>query len=98
MARRVDDIDPRAFPDYRSRLGKDRNTALAFEVVRIHGALDHALVLPERAGLLQKAVDQGRFAMVHVRDDSDVAKIHCGSRKERARLRELGTRTRCSAI
>jgi hypothetical protein len=48
--------------------------------------------------LLQQAVDQGGFAVVDMRDDGDVAKIHCGSRKERARLGEPGTRTRCGAI
>src|SRR5262245_42943951 len=91
MARRVNDVDPSIFPSNGSRLGEDRNTALALEIVRIHGTLDHALVLPERTGLLQKAVDQGRFAVVDVRDDGDVAKIHCSFRKERARLREPGT-------
>ena len=69
--------------------------ALALEVVQI-GALDDALVIPERAGLLQKAVDQGGFAVVDMRDDRDVARDR-GSRKSLP-LGEAGTRTRCGAI
>ena len=39
-------------------------------------ALDHPLVFAEGAGLLQQAVDQRGLAVVDVRDDGDVAKIH----------------------
>ena len=76
MARRVDDIDADVFPDHRGGLGQDGDAALALEVVGIHGALDHALVLAISAGLLQQPVDQGGFAVVDVGDDGDVAKIH----------------------
>ena len=34
------------------------------------------LVVAERAGLLQQPVDQGRLAVVDVRDDRDVAQVH----------------------
>ena len=40
-----------------------------------------ALVLAVDAGLLQQPVDQGGFAVVDVRDDGDVAKVHCGFQK-----------------
>jgi hypothetical protein len=50
--------------------------AFAFEVVRIHGALGHLLVLAEGAALLQQAIDQRGLAMVDVRDDRDVADVH----------------------
>jgi hypothetical protein len=72
----VHDIDARVLPHNRGRLGQDRDTAFALEVVGIHCALDHALILAERARLLQQPVDQRRLAVVDVRDDGDVSKIH----------------------
>ena len=79
VARRIDDVDASAVPDHRRSLGQNGDAALALEIIGIHGALDHALVLAIRAGLLQQAVDQGSFAMVDVRDNGDVAKIHRSS-------------------
>ena len=76
VARRVDDVDARALPHERGALGEDRDAALAFQIVGIHGALDDALVLAKRARLFQKLVDERRLAMVDVRDDRDVAELH----------------------
>ncbi len=76
VARRVDDVDPRAAPDHRGALGEDRDAALALEVVGIEGALDQLLAGAEGAALLQQTVDQGRLAVVDVGDDGDVAQIH----------------------
>ena len=76
VARRVDDIDAGVFPDHRGGLGQDGDAALALEIVGIHGALDHALVLAIGAGLLQQPVDQRGLAVVDVGDDGDIAKIH----------------------
>jgi hypothetical protein len=36
----------------------------------------HPLILAERAGLLQQAVDQGGLAVVDVGDDGDIAQVH----------------------
>ena len=76
VAGRVDDVDPGVLPDQRGRLGEDGDAALALEVVGIHGALGDALVVAERAGLLQQPVDQGGFAVVDMGDDGDVAQVH----------------------
>ena len=65
-----------SFQSDRGGLGEDGDAALALEVVGIHGALDHALVLAVGAGLLQQPVDQRGLAVVDVGDDGDVAKIH----------------------
>ena len=75
VAGRVDDVDAGVLPEDRGRLGEDGDAALALEVVGIHGALGHALVLAEGAGLLQQPVDQRGLAMVDMGDDGDVAKI-----------------------
>ncbi len=72
----IDDVDPGVLPNQRSRLGEDGDAALALEVVRIHRALDDALILAKRARLLQQAVDQRGFAMVDVGDDGDIAQVH----------------------
>ena len=76
VAGRVDDVDPRILPDDRGRLGENGDAALFFDVVRIHHALDHALVFAERAGLAKQLIDQCGLAMVDVGDDGDVAEIH----------------------
>ena len=76
VAGRVDDVDAGVLPVDRGRLGQDGDAALLFEVVGIHDALGDALVVAEGAGLLQQLVDEGRLAMVDVRDDRDVADFH----------------------
>ena len=48
----------------------------ALKVVGIHRAFGDALVLPERARLLQQPVDQRGLAVVDMRDDGDIADIH----------------------
>jgi hypothetical protein len=73
VAGRVDDVDAGVLPVDRGRLGEDGDAALLFEVVGVHHALGDALVLAERAGLLEQLVDQRGLAMVDVRDDRDVA-------------------------
>ena len=72
----VDDVDAGVLPDQRSGLGQDGDAPFALQVVGIHRPLGHPLVLAERAGLLQQAVDQGGFAVVDVGDNGDIAQIH----------------------
>ena len=79
MARGVDDVDLDIFPMHRSALGENGDAALFFDVVRIHRALNLALVVAVSAGLLQQFVHQRRLAVVNVGDDSNVAKVHRSS-------------------
>ncbi len=53
VARRIHDVDVGVLPDDRGHLGEDGDAALALEIVGIHGALGHALIGAEGAGLLQ---------------------------------------------
>ena len=76
MARRVDDVDAGVVPKDRGDLGEDGDAPLALEVVGIHGALGHPLVLAEGARLLQQPVDQGGLAVIDMGDDADVAELH----------------------
>jgi len=76
VARGIDDVDPRAFPDNAGALGKDRDATLLFQVVLVHRALRDLLVLAKRARLAKKLVDQRRLAMVDVGNDGDVADFH----------------------
>ena len=48
------------------------------------------LVVAERAGLLQQPVDQGRLAVVDVRDDRDVAQVHMARSGGRIRQKRAG--------
>ena len=60
----------------RRAFGQDGDAALALQVVGVHGALVHVLVLAHRAGLLEQLVHQRGLAMVDMGDDGDVADIH----------------------
>ena len=51
----VDDVDAGVLPVHRGRLGENGDAALALEIVGVHGALGHLLVVAEGAGLLQQA-------------------------------------------
>ena len=76
MAGRVNNVDAHIFPDDGRGLRQNRDAALFFQLVGIHDALDDALIVAERAGLLQELVHQSGFAMVNVRDDRDIAEFH----------------------
>ena len=75
VPRRVDDVDLRVAEPHRGVLGEDRDPLLALEVGRVHDALADVLVFPEGAGLPEHRVDEGRLAVVDVRDDRDVAQV-----------------------
>ena len=79
----VDDVDARVFPFDRSCLGQNGDATLALQIVAVHGAFRHGLVFPERAGLFEQLIHQGRLAVVHVSDDCDVAQVHERSAFER---------------
>ena len=72
----VHDVDAQVVPQNRRALGEDGDAALALQVVGVHGAFGDLLVLAKGTGLLEKLIDQGRLAVVNVRDDGDVTKIH----------------------
>ena len=76
VARSVDDIDPRALPFDRGRLGKDGDAPFAFEVIAVHRPFGRRLVFPVGTGLFQKLIHQRRLAMVDVGDDRNIAQVH----------------------
>src|SRR5690606_23278448 len=76
VARRVDNIDARVVPDNGGSLGENGDATLALDIAGIHRALADALMFPDRAGLAEERIDQRRLAMVDMRDDRDVAKVH----------------------
>src|SRR4051812_25445839 len=76
MARRIDDIDVRAVPFDRRALGEDGDPTLLLKVVGIHRPFLDPLVVSEGSRLPEELVDEGRFAVIDVRDDRDVAQFH----------------------
>ena len=92
----VDDVDAGVLPDQRSGLGQDGDAPFALQVVGIQRPLGHPLVLAERAGLLQQAVDQGGLAVVDVGDNGDIAKIHWACNSWGLWGRVLGLKTKTS--
>src|SRR5260370_970072 len=73
VAGRVDDVDMHPFVIDRGVLREDGDAALALQVVRVHDPLRDVLVRGERAGLVQELVDEGRFTVVDVSDDREIA-------------------------
>ena len=75
MAGRVNDVDVVFAVVDGGVLGQDGDAALLLQVIAVHHPLVHLLVVAERAGLPEKLVHQRGLAVVHVGDDSDVAKF-----------------------
>ena len=62
-----------SLPEERGDLGQDGDAALALQRVGIHGALGDLLAGAEGAGGAEQHVDQGRLAVIDMRDDRDIA-------------------------
>jgi hypothetical protein len=56
-------------------LREDRDALLALEVVGVHRALFEVSVRCEGVGLSKHGVDEGRLAVVDVRDNCDIAQV-----------------------
>ena len=84
----IDDVDAGFFPLHRGAFGENGDAALALEIIRVHRAFRNLLVFAKRARLGEQLVDQGRLAVVNVRDNRDIPDIHKGpSRTDIARPR-----------
>ncbi len=73
VAGRVHDVDLYVVIEDRGVLGQDRDAALPLQFVRVHDPLDVVFVGAKRAALLQHGVHQRGLAVVHVRDDCNIA-------------------------
>ena len=70
---RVDDIDLYVVIEDGGILGQNGNAALTFQFVRVHHPFNVVLVGAKGAALLQHGVNQRGLAVVHVRDNGDIA-------------------------
>ena len=96
VTRRIHDVDTVTFPFHGGRFGENGDPALTFQIVAIHGAFVHGLVLTERTGLFEQFVNQGGFPVVNVGDDGDIAQIHVRSLKLLgARIARAGSKDQC---
>jgi hypothetical protein len=75
MARSVDDVDVIAVPIDRGIFRQDGDTPFFFQGIGVHDTFIDFCVSVEGAGLLQKLVNQGGFAMVNVSDDGDISEF-----------------------
>ena len=71
----IHDVDLHIAPGHCRVLGENGNAALALQVVGIHHALAHLLVVPKDPGLLEHGVHQCRFAMVNMGNDCNVPQV-----------------------
>ena len=75
VAGRVNDVDQVIAPGDGAMLGADGDAALALEVLAVHDALAHLLILAEGAGAAEDGVNQRGLAVVNMRDDGQVANL-----------------------
>ena len=75
VPRRVDDIDPDTLVGHGGVLGQDGDAALPLQGIGVHDQLADLLVGVENVALFQQSIDQGRFAMVDVCDDGQIANV-----------------------
>ena len=80
VAGRVDDVDLDVVIADAGGLGQNRDAALALEIVRVHRAVEHGLVVAENAALFEHRVDERGLAVVDVRDDGDISNRVVGHR------------------
>ena len=72
VTRRVDDVDLRAIVTNARVLRENGDSALTLERIGVHHPLGDDLIISKRARLAEHLVDEGRLAVVDVRDDGDV--------------------------
>ena len=75
MAGGIDDVDLHVLIIHGGILRQNGDAALFFDGVVIHHAVGDLLVFTENAALLEHFVDERGFAVVNVRDDSDIADV-----------------------
>ena len=71
----IDDVDLHVLIIHGGILRQNGDAALFFDGVVIHHAVGDLLVFTENAALLEHFVDERGFAVVNVRDDSDIADV-----------------------
>jgi len=69
----IDNVNQRIFVANCCIFRQDSNAPFPFEVVGVHHAVRNVLPFAEDAGLFEKRVHEGGFAVVDVGDDCDVA-------------------------
>ena len=98
MAWRIYDVDAGIAPDQGGALGENGDPAFPLEIIGIHRPLGDLLVVAKQAGLAEQCVDQGRFAMVDVGDDRNIAEVHGGSDAALQKKKRAHTTRRAPAL
>ena len=76
MTRCVNNIDACVAVKNGGILGKYRDTALPFKIAGVHDPFRTLLVAPKGAGILQKLIDQGGFAVIDVCNNRYITNVH----------------------
>jgi hypothetical protein len=69
----IDNIDLHACIKHGRVFRKNRDSALALQIARVHDAFGHSLVVSEGATLAKHGVNERGLAVIHVRNNGDVA-------------------------
>ena len=75
VARGVHDVDLHIAVLHGGVLGGNGNAALTLQIVGVHHALHHSLILTVDAGLLEHLVYQGGLAVVDVSNNGDICQL-----------------------
>ncbi len=66
VPRCINDVDLGALVPYSGVFGQDGNTTLTLQVVAVHDAILHNLVIAKYLGLLEHGIHKGGLAMIDV--------------------------------
>jgi hypothetical protein len=75
VTRGIDNIDFVVAVAHAGGLGENRDSTLALQFIRIHGAFGMAFVGAKHAALIEHRVDQRGFAVINVSNDRDVTNL-----------------------
>ena len=75
MTRSVNNVDAVAFVVYRRVFGKNCDASLTFKVIGVHYPVLHLFIGAENTALPQKLINKGRFTVVNMRNDRNVANL-----------------------
>ena len=68
----IDDVNQIIIPVHRAVFGPDRDSAFPLKIIVVHKAFRHMLVIPKCPGSAKDGINQSRFSVVDMGDNSEI--------------------------
>ncbi len=75
VTRRINYVNLRVFVCNRNVFRQNGDAAFALQVIIVHNKITIVLILAQNAGCVNNFINQGRFAVVNVRNDCDISDV-----------------------